>query len=149
MLHCLYRSDFDASLTNVFRMLKPGGRFRLIVSDLEARVQRYLDAKAAGVAHASDQLIRECHILMESAPKSISGRLRAAFGHSGARWMWDYEGFQAALSAVGFVEIRRAQMGDSGDPMLAQVEQESRFFDKLLGIPECAIECRKPQQKDT
>jgi hypothetical protein len=56
--------------------------------------------------------------------------------------MWDYASMDAALRRHGFVDIRQAKLGDSGDPRIDAVERIDRFLDN--GIEECAIDCRRP-----
>lgn len=145
VLEHLSRSDFDKAIANSFRMLKPGGRFRLVVPDLEARTRLYLEAKATRSAHANDRLLRSLGMGTEQRPRSLGQRLRAAFGNSAHLWMWDYEGIEAALATAGFDRIRRCAFRDSGDPMFDAIERQDRFFDGDLGITECAVEARKPQ----
>jgi hypothetical protein len=52
--------------------------------------------------------------------------------------MWDYKSIKAELEDAGFVQVRRAFFGDSGDPMFKEVEVESRWADDCLGV-----ECKK------
>ena len=144
VLEHLSRMDFDVAIANSLRMLKPSGRFRLVVPDLEGRVRRYVEAKAMGHAGASDRLMREMLVGMERRPRSLMDHIRAAFGNSAHLRMWDYAGIHAALEKTGFVEIRRCQFGDSGDAMFDAVERKDRFFDEALGIAECAVEARRP-----
>jgi SAM-dependent methyltransferase len=145
VLEHLFRADFDAALANTLRMLKPGGRFRMIVPDLEVRVQRYVSARAAHKTDANDQLFRELLVAPEQRPGGLIGRARALLGNSAHRWMWDYPAVEAALRSAGFVRVRRCAFGDSGDPAFDAVEREDRFIDHSLGgIQECAAEAWKP-----
>lgn len=144
VLEHLSRADFDKAISNSYRMLKPGGRFRLIVPDLEERVRQYVDAKAANIADANDRLLRSLHVGVEQRPQSLGQHMRSAFGNSRHLWMWDHASIQAALANAGFVDIRRCSCGDSGDPMFDVVEDRSRFFDASLSIAECAIDARRP-----
>jgi predicted SAM-dependent methyltransferase len=144
VLEHLSRLDFDAAISNSFRMLKPGGRFRLIVPDLEGRVRRYVAAKEERRSDASDRLMRETLVGIERRPRSLMEHMRAVFGNSSHLWMWDYAGIHAALEKAGFAEIRQCQFGDSGDAVFDAVERKDRFFDEGLGIPECAVEARRP-----
>ena len=136
--------DFDTAITNSLRMLKRGGRFRLVVPDLEGRVRRYGAAKEMGRADASDRLMREMLVGLERRPRSLMDHIRAAFGNSAHLWMWDYAGIHAALENVGFVAIRCCQFGDSGDAMFDAVEREDRFFDELWAFRNAPLEARRP-----
>jgi SAM-dependent methyltransferase len=143
VLEHLARADADVALANTYRMLKAGGRFRLIVPDLAARVQRYLEARDNPTAN--DRFMRELMICSEGRPRTVAQHARALFGNSLHRWMWDYPGMSAALTKAGFVNIHRCRFGDSGDAMFDRVEREDRFVDAGLDVlHECAIDCRRP-----
>ena len=141
VLEHLSRADFETALTNTFKILKPGGRFRLVVPDLEARVKIYLENRNNECPDANDKLLRSLGMGSETRPKGFVGILRSLFG-SAHLWMWDYASMEAALGRHGFVDIRQAKLGDSGDPRIDAVESEDRFLDN--GIEECAIDCLRP-----
>ncbi len=76
---------------------------------------------------------------MKSRLHVDGGRSRqAAFGRARHFWMWDYKGMAAQLAEAGFVDIRRAQMGDSSDSRFSEVESETRWKDCL------GVECKRP-----
>lgn len=50
---------------------------------------------------------------------------------------------KAALEESGFVNVRRCEFGDSGDPMFNLVEDRSRFFEE--GNTELSVEAIRPQ----
>jgi hypothetical protein len=70
-----------------------------------------------------------------SREKNLRAFLINWLGGSKHHWMWDYKGLKAELETAGFVRVRRAAFGDSGDPTFATVEDEERW-DRSLGI-EC------------
>jgi hypothetical protein len=43
--------------------------------------------------------------------------------------MWDEQSMTDELIAAGFVDIRRCELGDAGDPMFDRVEDPNRFFE--------------------
>jgi hypothetical protein len=63
--------------------------------------------------------------------------IRSRFGNSQHLWMWDYNSLTKELDDCGFVKIRRAQFGDSSEPMFKDVEDLDRW-EGCLGV-----ECRK------
>ncbi|MFT3729907.1 MAG: class I SAM-dependent methyltransferase [Hyphomicrobium sp.] len=142
ILEHLSRQDCIAALRNSLRVLRRGGRFRLIVPNLRARAARYLAAEDD--ATAADQFLRTCLIGAEQSERSLSSRLRRVVGNSHHRWMWDVNSMTAALRSAGFVGIRPCELGDSGDSMFDLVEETSRFRDPELGIAECALEAFRP-----
>ena len=141
--HLSYR-DLGIALQNTFKMLEPGGTFRLIVPDLQERARLYIKEVSNGSPEASANLMRNCHLGLEERPKSILGRLRLLVGGSTHLWMWDEPSMVQQLKLAGFTEIKRCEFGDSTDPMFAQVEDRGRFVDENLHLRELAIEARKP-----
>jgi SAM-dependent methyltransferase len=143
VLEHLAREDLPVALANTFRILKPGGIFRLIVPDLAWRAELYLRERQAGEATAADHFIGRCHIGEARRPTGLMGRLRAAFGNSGHNWMYDREQMTYLLQQAGFVDIRPCGIGDSGDPMFDAVESPGRFTDGVQD--EAALQaCRPP-----
>lgn len=132
--------DMRVSLANVFTMLRPGGRLRLIVPDLRERARRYLDRE--GDPNAAIEFMESCYLGMKQRPRGIVGHIRSAIGNSAHLWMWDEAAMRRELEQSGFVAIREARLGDSGDPMFERVEEPSRFDDD--GIQEVALEAWKP-----
>jgi len=147
VLEHLTRSDFEVALQNTFRLLRPGGVFRLIVPDLEARARMYLEKVQAGDQHASDWFMIATHLGVQRRPKSLIDRASRLFGGSMHLWMWDFNGMKTQLERAGFADVRRCSIGDSKDKMFAKVEDAQRFFDATYGIEELAIEAKKPASK--
>jgi SAM-dependent methyltransferase len=144
ILEHLSRASMLVALQNTYRMLRPNGIFRLIVPDLEARARRYLADLEAMQFDANDRFLRSSYLGVEADSKGLAGLASAMFGRSTHLWMWDYPSIQAALKAAGFTSIRRCDMGDSGDPAFAAVEQHDRFYDEESGIRELAVHCQRP-----
>jgi hypothetical protein len=144
VLEHLSLDDFQIALERTFRMLAPGGVFRSIVPDLEARARIYLREIEKKSPNAAHRFMRASHLGMECRPKTILERARHMFGGSAHLWMWDEYSISAALDQAGFVNIRRCDFGDSSDPMFAKVEDLARFHDTEHDIRECAIEAFKP-----
>ena len=142
VLEHLSRSDVTRALANTFRLLKPGGVFRLIVPDLHWRAARYLREREQGNGGAADDFIAATGMGDAERARGASGLLRTAFGNSAHRWLYDAELLTRLLSEAGFTALRRCTFGDSGDPMFDRVEDMGRFFDS--GEAELAIEARKP-----
>lgn len=144
VLEHLSRGDAVRAVDNTFRLLRAGGVFRLIVPDLQVRVDRYVAARARGDSEAACKLMRETLLGRESRPTTPMGYLRAMIGNSEHLWMWDEAGLMALLAQAGFVDIRRCEMGDADDPDFTAVERADRFRDLGLDVRELAIEARKP-----
>jgi SAM-dependent methyltransferase len=137
VLEHLSRENAIKALHHTYQMLAPGGTFRCVLPDLEVYAQRYLENVRAGNPEAAHLFMRETCLGLEDASDGWRGPIRRTFGNYPHLWMWDKGSFEAALSAVGFTQIRRCTMGDSDDPMFKLVERSSRFKDAL------AYECKK------
>jgi predicted SAM-dependent methyltransferase len=144
VLEHLSLEDFRTAVASTFRMLAPGGIFRLIVPDLEARARIYLQQVERRSPHASNWFMRAARLGIESKPRTILQHARRMFGNSAHLWMWDEYSISAELDRAGFVKIRRCNIGDSLDPSFAKVEDPSRFYDAEDDIRECAMEACKP-----
>ncbi|MCW5733941.1 MAG: methyltransferase domain-containing protein [Enhydrobacter sp.] len=144
VLEHLSFEDMREALANTFRMLAPGGIFRLIVPDLHARARRYVAEAARDSPDAAVEFVRSTLLGHERRPRAPLQYLRHLLGGSMHLWMWDFHSMSAELARAGFVHIRRCEFGDAADPMFARVERKDRFFDEDLGLPECAIEAHRP-----
>jgi hypothetical protein len=127
--------EFRAALRNVFNYLRPGGRFRMVVPDMQYLVERYL---ADPRPDAVSELIEASNLGEKNAPKGVHSFPRRLFGHSRHKWMWDYKALEQELSQAGFVDIRRAYFHDSGDAHFNEVEERDRW-DHCLGV-----DCLRP-----
>lgn len=145
VLEHLSRDNFVVALANTFRMLKPGGIFRLIVPDLEARARLYLQRQDDPLAN--DWFMEASHLGVSQRTQGLTSWLRDLLGLSKHLWMWDERSIRKLLDQQGFIEIRRCQFNDSADPIFRAVEDRARFYDDYLGVEECAMEAVKPATK--
>jgi hypothetical protein len=128
VLEHLSLSDFRLALVNTKAVLAEGGLFRLVVPDLRAAAQRYV---ADPSDTAASRFMTETYLGVTERPKGMSGFLRSWLGNTQHLWMWDYPSLSRELATAGFKDIRLARMGDSGEPMFAAVEEESRWADSV------------------
>lgn len=135
VLEHLALEDMRQALRNVHGHLKPGGVFRFVVPDLEKMARQYVASQSPEAAVA---FIEATRMGLEQRPRGVRGLLRTVWGNSGHRWMWDYKGLAHELEAAGFIEIRRAEYGDSEDPRFTDVESETRWRGSV------GVECRRP-----
>lgn len=112
-------------LAECFRILKPGGRIRLLTPDFD-RVIALVDAppEVIDLARASD--LRN-GIDPDEAGKPIYAvnRLFSGYGH---RFLYTEEALTAALTRVGFTAIRRFPVGDTEDDDFATVDQHGNHI---------------------
>jgi len=127
--------EFRRALVNTHSLLKPGGVFRLVMPDLEVLLGEYMKSaeKARGI-----KLIRDTLMGYEQRKHSAPSFLREWLGGSRHHWLWDYAGARKELRAAGFMNVRRAEFGDSGSHEFTSVENPDRW--KLA----LGIECKKP-----
>jgi hypothetical protein len=81
--------------------------------------------------------IKETSLGKEKRSHGLKGFISEWFGNSQHLWMWDYFSISQELKNTGFVNIRRAEFGDSTDPMFNEVEEKDRWLNCL------SIECIK------
>lgn len=133
VLEHLALDDFRAALRNTYRMLTPGGVFRLVVPDLEAIARAYLAHGDAG------RFLRDAHLGEAQRPRGVAGFIRTWLGNSTHRWMWDERSLGRELADAGFTGIRRCQYHDSGLPMFDVVEDDADRWNDAVGM-----EARRP-----
>ncbi len=142
VLEHLPRSAVPIALENTFRLLRKGGVFRMIVPDLAWRAKKYVLEREGGLASAADSFIADCMIGQRDSATGLVARLRAAYGNSEHKWMYDELVMKALLAEAGFKEVRVCTMGDSGDQMFDLVERADRFTDQ--GKSELALHAIRP-----
>jgi predicted SAM-dependent methyltransferase len=134
-LEHMTREGMQAALINIYFMLKPGGRFRLVVPDLETRVKKYLQNQDC------DAFIETIGFGKKKNDRTFKDFLRKMFGNSGHLWMYDYKSMQNYLAEAGFKNIKKCKIGDSGIDIFSEVEELHRFIDG--DFVEVAIQCTK------
>lgn len=127
VLEHLSFTDFKVALRNSYRVLKPGGTFRLVMPDLEALVRIYLDDREKGNPEASVTFVRNSLMGTISKRKGILAMIKSNAGNEQHLWLWDHESTMLELSNAGFHNIRKCRFNDSNDPMFLNVETEERF----------------------
>jgi SAM-dependent methyltransferase len=137
VLEHLTLEDMRAALKNTFRILRPGGAFRLVLPDFKLMAKAYLASQKPDAALI---FVTSSGLGRKARPRGVAGMLRQWLGNSDHQWMWDFESLSLELAKAGFGSIRRAALGDGGDPMFAAVEQAPRWTpEEMLGI-----HCQRP-----
>ncbi len=143
VLEHIDRENVTLALANTYQLLEPGGIFRLVVPDLEWRVRKFIEGIEAGDLKAADAFMLSSHLGCPQHIKGVQSRLRASFGNSAHRWMYDFGLLRDLLLQAGFVRVRRCALNDCEDKLFLEVEDISRFEDD--GNVELAIEARRPE----
>jgi SAM-dependent methyltransferase len=144
VLEHLSYADFWRALDHTFRLLRPGGIFRLVVPDLRSRAQKYIERLETGQTDANSWFLRSARLGSEGSPRGPAELARSLIGRSAHLWMWDEISLAAALDKTGFVDIRRCRFGDCKDGNFRLVEDAGRFYDTNDGVEECGMEAVKP-----
>jgi len=134
VLEHLSLEDFRRALKNTYKILGSGGRFRLVLPDLEYSIRKYIDNPSPDSAII---FLKETSLGKEKRNRGIVRFVSDWLGNSQHLWMWDYKSIYRELEKTGFRNIRRAVYGDSVDTMFNAVEDIGRW-DNCLGV-----ECEK------
>ena len=119
--------DFRKALRNTYKILKKGGRFRLIIPDLEPLVLDYIADKGKRDPNASITFIKRTLMGTEERPKGVKKLGRHIFGYLKHLWLWDYDSMEKELMDAGFSNLRKCEFNDSEDEMFKLVEKRERF----------------------
>jgi predicted SAM-dependent methyltransferase len=87
ILEHLTRADFETALRNTWRILMPGGTFRLIMPDLETGAVAYLRRLRNGMLDANDHFMEG---IGERKPRNFLTHMGSFFSHGRHYWLWDF-----------------------------------------------------------
>ena len=133
VLEHLSKEDCISALSEVHRILRPGGYFRSVLPDLRQEVAAYVNSNSVDPA---SEFMERSLLGRPSRPRGL-GIIKSVFGNSAHLWAWDFPSMRHRLQVAGFVEIREAKFGDSTESAFQQVESRERW-DGAFGF-----ECRK------
>ncbi|PSB59031.1 class I SAM-dependent methyltransferase [Chamaesiphon polymorphus] len=134
VLEHLTLDELRQALRNCYRHLQPGGIFRFVLPDLEFMSRQYLSSTDPDAAL---EFMRVTWMGIEHRQRDLRGFLKEWLGGSQHLWMWDYKSLARELSAAGFQDIRRAELGDSGIAEFSELEDPQRWQNEL------GIQCHK------
>jgi SAM-dependent methyltransferase len=130
VLEHLAFEDARRAIGETFRCLEPGGVFRFVLPDLELFAREYL----AKMHPRPAVTFMDCLQMGErTRSRGFGELLRGWLGNRKHLWMWDYDALAEELAQAGFVDVRRAEMGDHPDPRFAEIEELSRW-EGFLGM---------------
>jgi predicted SAM-dependent methyltransferase len=134
-LEHLYRDEAVAFMREVYRILMPGGICRVVVPDVAAIIEWYLQHHAQSPEskkQASSDLLMEMLSLRSTHAPQHRGLLawyRLSTDFDDHKWMYDAEGLVALFSEVGFSNSQPYGYLESAIPQsdLSAVEREDRL----------------------
>ncbi len=134
----LYLADASAATAECFRVLRPGGRLRLVVPDLRYLAERYLRTGGARAAHEFQASL----LLRETArERSIMIRTYNLFtDYHSHKFMFDAEALVEHFRLAGFRDVRARGYLESDIRELEDVEEAGR----VLNGEGIAVEGVKP-----
>ncbi len=131
----LYRTEACVLLTECRRVLRPGGILRVVVPDLRAIVDEYVNAQNGRARNAEPDACEQVNrrlMLRQDAPPSgpLHLRIYSFFSdfHS-HKWVYDAAHLMGLFREAGFADVGPRDYLDSGIPGIAEVERASRVLD--------------------
>lgn len=140
--HLTYREGADF-LRECFRILKPGGTIRVATPDLAFLIGLYSPGK---------NLLQQRYVtwaaetFLPNAAACQDVRVINNFFHNwGHRFIYDFKTIEDSLKKVGFVTLRRRNVGESDDPELNGVESHHLVIpEEYNRLETMVVEALKP-----
>lgn len=133
-----------AMLSEVFRVLRPGGRVRITTPDFAFLVRLYA-ASAEPSSLQRAYIDWACATFVPNAPQAdalfVVNNYVRDWGH---QFIYDERCLRAALISAGFVDVEARRLNESSDPALQGVENLDRMPEGFLALESLTLEARKP-----
>lgn len=130
VLEHLSKEEFYISVENIYKYLKPGSGFRLIMPDLNQYARQYLDEYSQGDDSSSINFMNKSLLGVEKERnRSIFGILKGGLSNSKHLWLWDDITTKKVLHEIGFDKIQRCEFNQStlDSSYFESVEDECSF----------------------
>ncbi|BAY97842.1 family 2 glycosyl transferase [Tolypothrix tenuis PCC 7101] len=125
-LEHLSKTEGQNFLSECYRVLKPHGIIRIIVPDLKAIINKYLQGQIA-----ADQLLDTLYVSYESPEDNILKKKLAPFIRFPHKCMYDTPTLLKVMSEIGF-QATSKQAFESEINDLSQIEDYSRTIEAVI-----------------
>ena len=138
MIEHVTLAEGEMMLCEAFRILKPGGRIRIVTPDLDKLSNMYSVWASAEAQKYYKWHHQECGD--KSYPSTICLTHNNVNRNWGHKFIYDEEMLEIALTRVGFLEIKRYGWGETEDPRFENISQRknpgSEYETLVLRPPE-------------
>jgi SAM-dependent methyltransferase len=118
-----------AMLREAYRCLAPDGVIRLVTPDIRRHVELYLDGRAA-LDSPAGRHYRNVGLVVEH-PVDLLRVPIASFGHH-TGYLYDFDTMASELTAAGFRDVVRCELGESTHPQLAGLDESREGGSQLV-----------------
>lgn len=133
----------DRFLSEFARVLKPGGKIRLVTPDLDTFIT-YGHPEPGELKHDYSKMILGWFYSQRQEPLS-SMTINAIFREWGHRFIFDMRTLKSSLEQAGLAAVSQVQVGESDDPVFRDVERHGDWigheFNKLESL---VVEAMRP-----
>ena len=137
-------ADGARMLAECFRVMRSGGRIRLVTPDLERLIGLYTHGQSP-LEQRYMAWITERFAPEAPRPGAVFV-LNTLMHFSGHRFLYDRPTLEDALRTAGFVDVTAHTQGASEDPQLEGVDSHARFIqdEEIAGFEALTLEARRP-----
>ena len=135
MLEHIFVDKVPGLLSEVHRILKPGGLFRVTVPDLEVHAKNYVNGNddffqpiITKYMARWDKQKSKYWLIRSNGGAFMSRAVQRFYRH---RWMYDFPTLSSCLNEVGFSQVEKKSCGNSKVPEAGKMDREDRAFETL------------------
>jgi predicted SAM-dependent methyltransferase len=127
-LEHLHHEEALTLLKECHRVLKPAGICRVVVPDLAAIVERYLNAKKSGDTTAGTRFMEELLVHDKHRKRGLLGLYYRMTAYHQHKWMYDAQSMQRLFEIAGFEQVAPAQYRVSRIDGISEIEDANRIL---------------------